>query len=65
VGPSSGMKFNSTEVKCFRCLDIGHHQSECTKEPVCYNCKAKGHMADDCKSINLKKLQIFGFSILG
>ena len=36
------------EIKCFRCLGTGHHQSDCTNEPVCYKCKQKGHMAVDC-----------------
>jgi hypothetical protein len=36
------------EIKCFRCLGIDHHQSDCTKDPVCYKCKQKGHMAVDC-----------------
>ena len=51
------------EVKCFRCLGTGHHQSECENEPVCYKCKQKGHMAVDCR-IN-KKLRICGFGIPG
>lgn len=54
---------NSVELKCFRCLEEGHHQSECTKEPVCYKCRQKGHMAVDCKVT--KKLKIYGFGIPG
>jgi hypothetical protein len=58
------MRFGaSSEVRCYRFLDMGHHQSDCTKEPVCYKCKQKGHMAIDCK-IN-KKLKIYGFGIPG
>jgi len=35
------------DIKCFRCLELGHHQSDCTNELVCYKCKGKGHMAVD------------------
>jgi hypothetical protein len=47
---------NSGDIKCFRCLGSGHHQFECTREPVCYKCKLKGHMAVDCKTFGAKKL---------
>lgn len=59
--PSEGSKAN-TDVKCFRCLGMGHFQANCTKEPICYKCKEKGHLAIDCKSKS-KKLRMFGFRI--
>lgn len=60
------MKSSSTaEVKCFRCLQVGHHQYEFENEPVCYKCKQMGHMAVDCGTMGSKKLQMFGFGILG
>jgi hypothetical protein len=43
---------------------MGHHQSDCTKEPVCYKCKEKGHMAAECNFIK-RKIQISGFGIPG
>lgn len=55
---------NSSDIKCYRCLGLGHHQSDCTNEPVCYKCK-EGHLAVDCKHVNSKKPQMFGFGILG
>jgi hypothetical protein len=66
VGSSEGMKSrNFGDIKCFRCLGLGHHQSECTREPVCYKCKLKGHMVVDCKTFGAKKLQMYGFGIPG
>lgn len=65
MGSSEGMRLGtSSDIKCFRCLDTSHHQYECVKEPVCYKCKSKGHMAIDCKD-NSKKLKMFGFGIPG
>lgn len=49
------------EIKCFRCLETGHHQSDCTKELVCYKCKQRGHMAVDCGTKG--EIQMFGFGI--
>lgn len=66
VGSSEGMKAtNLAGQKYFRCLGTSHHQSNCTREPVCYKCKLKGHMAVDCKAFWGKKLQMFGFGIPG
>lgn len=52
------------EIRCYRCLEMGHHQSDCTNEPVCYKCKEKGHMAVEC-SLTKRKIQLFGFGIPG
>lgn len=53
-----------SDVKCFRCLETGHHQTDCQSEPV-YKCKQKGHMAVDCKSLDSKRLKMYGFGIPG
>jgi len=58
------MKSNMPDLKCFRCLGLGHHQYECTNELVCYKRKDKGHMAVDCKFAS-KKLMMYGFGIPG
>ena len=50
------------DIKCFRCLELGDHQSDCTMEPVCYKCKGKGHMAVDCEQTK-RKINLFGFGI--
>lgn len=62
---SEGNKANpNPDVKCFRCLGMGHYHVNCTREPMCYKCKEKGHMAIDCKASD-KKLKMFGFGIPG
>jgi len=53
------------DMRCFRCLGFGHHQVDCTEEPVCYKCKEKGHMAVECKITEARKLKMFGFGIPG
>lgn len=52
----------TADVKCYRCLETGHHQSGCKNEPVCYKCKDKGHLAADCKTFS-KTLKMYGFGI--
>lgn len=54
-----------SDIKCYRCLEQGHHQSVCTKLPVCYKCKEKGHMAVECPTMGEKKIQMFGFGNQG
>uniref|UniRef100_A0A804R877 CCHC-type domain-containing protein n=2 Tax=Zea mays TaxID=4577 RepID=A0A804R877_MAIZE len=49
------------EIKCFRCTQSGHHQSECSNEPLCYKCKGFGHMAAECHM--QRKLRLFGFGM--
>lgn len=49
---ADGLKPNANpEIKCYRCLQVGHHQYECSNEPVCYKCKMEGHIAADCKEV--------------
>lgn len=60
------MKSNSlADVRCYRCLEKGHHQSDCTNELVCYKCKQKGHMAVDCRFTKKLKLCSFGIPSQG
>ena len=42
---------SSDSVKCFRCTEVGHHQLDCTNDPICYKCKQPGHMAVECASM--------------
>ncbi|CAN6165133.1 unnamed protein product [Urochloa humidicola] len=56
---------SKSDIKCFRCTEIGHHQLECTNDPVCYKCKKVGHMAAECDSIHQRKMKMFGFGIPG
>jgi hypothetical protein len=49
------------EIKCFRCTQSGHHQSECSNEPLCYKCKGFGHMAAECHI--QRKMRLFGFGM--
>ncbi|CAL4929426.1 unnamed protein product [Urochloa decumbens] len=62
--PSIAPKLTAS-TKCFRCTELGHHQLECTNDPVCYKCKKAGHMAVECASIHHKKLKMYGFGITG
>ncbi|RLN17995.1 hypothetical protein C2845_PM02G15810 [Panicum miliaceum] len=63
--PSQGAhKFDETS-KCFRCTEVGHHQLDCTNDPICYKCKQVGHMAAECANIHKRKLMMFGFGIPG
>ena len=59
-----GKSNSSVDVKCFHCLQMGHHQADFLNEPVC-KYKQDGHMAVDCKSSESKKLEMFGFGIPG
>lgn len=52
-------------VICFRCSQPGHHQLECTNNPICYKCKATGHMAAECGTTQKSKISMFGFGIPG
>lgn len=46
---------------CFRCREEGHHQLDCTNDPICYKCKQPGHMAAECGTNHKSKLRMFGF----
>ena len=63
--PPSGNLKTTKSLKCFRCTEVGHHQLDCTNDPVCYKCKQPGHMAGECGSLPSKKLKMFGFAISG
>ena len=41
-------KVNS-EVRCWKCLQVGHHSFECDGEIVCLTCKTPGHRRGDAK----------------
>jgi hypothetical protein len=56
---------NPANMKCYRCLQLGHQQFECENDPICYKCKQSGHMGVDCKSVGNKKLKMYGFGIPG
>ena len=38
-----------SSVTCSRCLSVGHHRSNCTKDVICKHCNRSGHIARDCK----------------
>lgn len=50
-------------IVCFRCREEGHHQLDCTNDPICYKCKKSGHMAVECGSVHKNKINMFGFGI--
>lgn len=62
---SEGMKQPNADMRCYNCLEIGHHQYVCTNESVCYKCRDKGHLAVDCPNKGSKKLKMYGFGIPG
>lgn len=53
-------EIEESNVKCFRCQEVGHHQKNCTNDPICYKCKKAGHMAAECGQ---GKLKMMGFAI--
>ena len=37
-------------LRCFCCQKFGHHQSKCTRKPICPKCGEDGHPEEDCSS---------------
>jgi len=60
-----GLQKVPSDIKCYRCLQLGHQQFDYENEPVCYKCKQSGHMAVDCKNVSNKRLKMYGFGIPG
>jgi hypothetical protein len=60
-----GMDKNLESAKCFRCGEVGHHQMQCSNDPVCYKCKKSGHMAAECGGRFAKTMKMFGFGVPG
>ena len=50
----SGKRFQGSqhsEVRCFKCKEMGHYASECPINPtICFNCGHAGHYKRDCPS---------------
>jgi hypothetical protein len=53
------------KIKCFCCKEMGHHQRECSKNPIYYKCKKEGHMVVECVDFHAREsdLKMFGFAI--
>ncbi|CAL4907167.1 unnamed protein product [Urochloa decumbens] len=64
-GISEGTSKAAEPIKCFRCTELGHHQLDCTNDPVCYKCKKSEHMAIDCAQSQSRKIKMFGFGVHG
>ena len=54
---------NKSSDICFRCNEVGHHQLNCTNDPICYKCKLPGHMAAECAGLHCQNIKMFGFGI--
>ena len=52
-------------ARCFRCTEMGHHQLDCTNDPICYKCKQPRHMAVECSTLLSRKLKMYGFGVPG
>jgi hypothetical protein len=62
---SERLEDDPKKIKCFRCQDYGHHQKDCSHEPICYKCKEEGHMAAECYEFHTKagELKMYGFAL--
>ncbi|RXG68565.1 Cellular nucleic acid-binding protein-like [Armadillidium vulgare] len=38
----------NSNVKCFKCKNMGHISENCTYKNKCYTCGAEGHTQDEC-----------------